>query len=160
MINTFYDAYGCIGPLWIEISKRDMLNHVEPWLVSLVVTIFFITIVQLKIAMQLSLVCLVQWSNRTKVTLLNHKTHPISYSQGWGGATCQRIMGLRAAHLTDLDPGPIVEIRRSYDRLISTMKFPILVRWHLYIESGPLVLNMRILVNALASPGANPILSI
>ena len=32
---------------------------------------------------------------------------------------------------------PIVEIRRSYDRLISTMGFPILVRWHLYIELGP-----------------------
>ena len=32
---------------------------------------------------------------------------------------------------------PIVEIRRSDDRLISTMEFPILVRWHLYIESGP-----------------------
>ena len=31
----------------------------------------------------------------------------------------------------------IVEIRRSYDRLISTMGFPILVRCHLYIESGP-----------------------
>ena len=31
----------------------------------------------------------------------------------------------------------IVEIRRSYDRLISTMGFSILVRWHLYIESGP-----------------------
>ena len=30
----------------------------------------------------------------------------------------------------------IVEIRRSYDRLISTMGFPILVRWHLCIESG------------------------
>ena len=30
-----------------------------------------------------------------------------------------------------------MEIRRSYDRLISTMGFPILVRWHLYIESGP-----------------------
>ena len=32
---------------------------------------------------------------------------------------------------------PIVEIRRSYDRLISTMGFPKLVRWHLYVESGP-----------------------
>ena len=32
---------------------------------------------------------------------------------------------------------PIVEIRRSYDRLFSTMGFPILVRWYLYIESGP-----------------------
>ena len=30
-----------------------------------------------------------------------------------------------------------MEIRRSYDRLISTMGFPILVRWHLCIESGP-----------------------
>ena len=32
---------------------------------------------------------------------------------------------------------PIVEIRRSHDRLMSTMGFPIPVRWHLYIESGP-----------------------
>ena len=30
-----------------------------------------------------------------------------------------------------------MEIRRSYDRLISTMEFPILVRRLLYIESGP-----------------------
>ena len=30
-----------------------------------------------------------------------------------------------------------MEIRRSYDRLIPTMGFPILVRWHLYIEWGP-----------------------
>ena len=30
-----------------------------------------------------------------------------------------------------------MEIRRSYDRLISTMGFPIPVRWHLYNESGP-----------------------
>ena len=30
-----------------------------------------------------------------------------------------------------------MEIRRSYDRLISTMGFPILVRRHLYIESAP-----------------------
>ena len=30
-----------------------------------------------------------------------------------------------------------MEIRWSYDRLISTMGFPILVRCHLYIESGP-----------------------
>ena len=30
-----------------------------------------------------------------------------------------------------------MEIRQSYDCLISTMGFPILVRWHLYIESGP-----------------------
>ena len=30
-----------------------------------------------------------------------------------------------------------MEKRRSYDRLISTMGFPIMVRWNLYIESGP-----------------------
>ena len=29
-----------------------------------------------------------------------------------------------------------MDIRRSYDRLISTMGYPILVRWHLYIELG------------------------
>ena len=39
-------------------------------------------------------------------------------------------------HLTSIG-SPIVEIRRSYGRLIYTMGFPILVRWHLYIESGP-----------------------
>ena len=43
---------------------------------------------------------------------------------------------LKRYHLTSIG-NPIVEIRRSYDRLISTMGFPILVRWHLYIESGP-----------------------
>ena len=42
-------------------------------------------------------------------------------------------------HLTSIW-NPIVEIRRSDDRLISTMGFPILVRWHLYIESGLLSL--------------------
>ena len=36
-----------------------------------------------------------------------------------------------------------VEIRRSLDRLISTMGFPILVRWHLYIESVPVVFSLR-----------------
>ena len=39
-------------------------------------------------------------------------------------------------HLTSIGK-PIVEIRRSYDRLIPTMGFPILIRWHLNIESGP-----------------------
>ena len=40
---------------------------------------------------------------------------------------------------------PIVEMRRSYDRLISTMGFPILVRLHLYIESGPCFFVFRLL---------------
>ena len=39
-------------------------------------------------------------------------------------------------HLTSIG-NLVMEIRRSYGRLISTMGFPILVRWHLYIESGP-----------------------
>ena len=39
-------------------------------------------------------------------------------------------------HLTNIR-NPIVKIRWSYDRLISTMGFPILIRWHLYIELGP-----------------------
>ena len=34
-----------------------------------------------------------------------------------------------------------MEIRRSYDRLISTVRFPILVRQHLSIESGPRLLQ-------------------
>ena len=54
----------------------------------------------------------------------------------------QRIFDLGAdsikkiCHLTSIGIS-IVEIRRSYERLISTMGFPILIRWHLYIESGP-----------------------
>ena len=54
-------------------------------------------------------------------------------------ATWQNVQGpdtIRRCHLTSIG-NPIVEMRRSYDRLISTIGFPILVRWHLYIESGP-----------------------
>ena len=52
---------------------------------------------------------------------------------------------IQRCHLTRIG-NPIVEIRRSNDRLISTNGFPTLVRWYLYIESGPwsycsLVLN-------------------
>ena len=43
---------------------------------------------------------------------------------------------IKRCHLTSIG-NPIVEIGRSYDRLISPMGFPILVRWHLYIESRP-----------------------
>ena len=46
-------------------------------------------------------------------------------------------------HLTSIG-NPIVETRRSYNPyLISTMGFPILVRWYLYIESGPWVCLQR-----------------
>ena len=47
---------------------------------------------------------------------------------------------IKRCHLTCIG-NPIVEIRRSYDRLFSTMGFPILVRCHLYIESVPWVNN-------------------
>ena len=52
---------------------------------------------------------------------------------------------IQRCHLTRIG-NSIVEIRRSNDRLISTNGFPTLVRWYLYIESGPwsycsLVLN-------------------
>ena len=49
--------------------------------------------------------------------------------------------GLTQANEVKFNPwcigNPILEIRRSYDRLISKMGFPILVRCHLYIESRP-----------------------
>ena len=48
----------------------------------------------------------------------------------------QGVESISRCHLTGIG-NPIVEIRRSYDRLISTMGFPILVRWHSYIEPGP-----------------------
>ena len=52
---------------------------------------------------------------------------------------CRKYLGpdsIYRWHLTSIG-NPIVNIRRSYDRLISTMRFPILVRWHHYIESEP-----------------------
>ena len=54
-------------------------------------------------------------------------------------------------HLTSIG-NPIVEIRRSYDRLLSTMGFPILVRRHLYIESGPSI-SWLLLTWLFTSPG-------
>ena len=39
-----------------------------------------------------------------------------------------------------------MEVRQSYDCLISIMGFPLLVRWHLYTESGPRgCLNIKML---------------
>ena len=43
---------------------------------------------------------------------------------------------IKSCRLTNIG-NPIVEIRRSLDRLIPTMGFTILVRCDLYIESGP-----------------------
>ena len=60
---------------------------------------------------------------------------------------------IKRCHLTSTG-NLIVEIRRSYGRLISTMRFPLLVRWHLYIESGPRVCDINIigLTKGLISP--------
>ena len=51
-------------------------------------------------------------------------------------ASFQGVGSVQRCHLTSTG-NPIVEIRRSYDRLISTMGFSIRVRWYVYIESGP-----------------------
>ena len=48
----------------------------------------------------------------------------------------QGVDSILRCHLTSIG-NPIVEIGRSYNRLISTMGFPILVIWYLYTESGP-----------------------
>ena len=59
---------------------------------------------------------------------------------------------IKRCHLTSIG-NLIVEIRRSYDRLISTMGFPIPVRRHLYIESGPWCLIMKLRENlSVAAP--------
>ena len=50
------------------------------------------------------------------------------------------IFLLQKRQANDRIGNPIVEIKRSYDRLISTMGFPIPIRRHLYIESGPWIL--------------------
>ena len=64
------------------------------------------------------------------------------------GSWCHQGGGsIKRWHLTSIG-NPIVEIGRSYDRLISTMWFPILVRWRLYIESGP-----RLSVNIILAIG-------
>ena len=50
----------------------------------------------------------------------------------------QGLIQYSRCHLTTRG-NPIVEIRWSFDRLISTMGVPLLVRWYDYIESGPSV---------------------
>ena len=66
-----------------------------------------------------------------------------AYNILWFAACCVAIQSeylgpdsIERCHLTSIW-NPIVEIRWSYDRLIPTMGFPILVRWHLYIEPTP-----------------------
>ena len=56
-------------------------------------------------------------------------------------AHCQGPNSIKRWPLTSIG-NPIIDIRRSYDRLIFIMGFPLLVRWHLYIESGPRTLDV------------------
>ena len=52
---------------------------------------------------------------------------------------CRGLNKYKRCHLTSIE-NPIVEIRQSYDRLTSTMGFPILIICNLSIESGPITL--------------------
>ena len=73
-------------------------------------------------------------------SLLVHKNIRISHSQHRGARAAAAIVlgpdSIQRCCLTNIG-NPIVEIRPSKDRLISTMGFPILARRYLYIESGP-----------------------
>ena len=78
-----------------------------------------------------------EFSTNNQVSYLGFATGSACHVWCHGWTTC--LLGcdsIKRCHLTSIGL-PIVEIRRSYDCLISTMGFPILVRWHLYIESGP-----------------------
>ena len=66
-------------------------------------------------------------TNYDKTTIFTHR-HRVSPALGPDS--------IQRCHLISIG-NPIVEIRRSCDRLICTMGFPIPVRRHLYIESGP-----------------------
>ena len=76
-------------------------------------------------------------SFKTFKTIFDSKTSYglVNRSPGWDRGP----ESIKRCNLTSIG-NPIVEIRRSYDRLISTMGFPIPVR-HLYIESGPWILR-------------------
>ena len=80
-----------------------------------------------------------QWWCRSRIGYTRFdKAWLITRSHNQGPDSIERC------YLTSIG-NPIVEIRRSYDRLISTMGFPIPVRWYLYIESGPNGINITAL---------------
>ena len=78
-----------------------------------------------------NLICFVKDKISWKLLNITHQGQSQNRSERDQGAD-----SIKRCYLTSIG-NPIVEIRRSYDGLISTMGFPILVRWHLYIESGP-----------------------
>ena len=53
---------------------------------------------------------------------------------------------IKRCHLTCIG-NHIVEIRRSYDRLISTIGFPILVRWHIFYWIRALISKWHLMLN-------------
>ena len=71
----------------------------------------------------------------------SHLNNGISYT---GKMTSLYWIGTQIPITSHRWPSYSEEIRRSYDRRISTMGFPILVRWHLHIESGTRFLLHRI----------------
>ena len=97
-------------------------------------------------AFMFSLICarVYRWVNNREAGDLRRYRAPYDVMVMWFSASMSwrlnvNIQGAESiwrCHLTSIG-NPIVQIRRSYDRLISTMGFPILIRWHLYIESGP-----------------------
>ena len=60
----------------------------------------------------------------------------LCYQELISAFTNRRVGSIWRCHLTNIGY-PIVEIRQFFDRLISPMGFPLLVRWHLSIEWGP-----------------------
>ena len=86
-----------------------------------------------------------QWSNPEEYRMgLSPKEMSLHYQILWIKSFCLSpyydvLQGLDSIWRLCLPStgNPIVEIRRYYDRLISTTGFPLLVRRHLYIESEP-----------------------
>ena len=64
---------------------------------------------------------------------LRHAPQGIATSLSWYSANSGQVQ-YKDPILT-VKGNLIVEIRRSWDRLISTMRFPLLISWHLCIES-------------------------
>ena len=75
--------------------------------------------------------CLLHWFAR-EVRIKNNSKMSV-HNKAW--QCWNRVLGpdsIKRYHLANIG-NPIVKIKRSYDRLTSTMGFPILVRWRLYI---------------------------
>ena len=78
---------------------------------------------------------MIQIENRLTIPCPHRQAGECLWKIWWRKFT-QSPDSIQRWYLTSIS-NPIVEIRWSYDHLISTMGFPMLVRRHLYIESGP-----------------------